>query len=61
VIRPHLVRQETRLMPPLGTPNVHELRNYRTKPGAVLNSTLTTYEGLDRFDAASIRFLTLRC
>jgi hypothetical protein len=42
LIRPHLVRQETRLlkavrapMAPLGTPNVYELRNYRTKPGAV--------------------------
>lgn len=42
LIRPHLVRQEIRLLNPVvgpvapaRTPNVYEFRNYRTKPGAV--------------------------
>jgi NIPSNAP len=41
-IRPHLIRQDIRLMhgiiglaAPAGTPNVYELRTYRTKAGAV--------------------------
>jgi hypothetical protein len=40
--RPHLVRQDVRLLNPVvgpiapaQTPNVYEFRNYRTKPGAV--------------------------
>ena len=42
LIRPHLVRQDIRLLngvigpvTPARTPNVYELRNYRTRPGAV--------------------------
>ena len=42
LIRPHLIRQEIRLLDavvapvaPVRTPNVYEFRNYRTKPGAV--------------------------
>jgi hypothetical protein len=42
LIRPHLVRQEIRLLnavkgpvAPTRTPNVYEFRNYRVKPGAV--------------------------
>jgi hypothetical protein len=42
LIRPHLIRQEIRLLNPVvgpvapaRTPNVYEFRNYRTKPGAV--------------------------
>jgi hypothetical protein len=41
LLRPHLVRQETRLLngvraptAPEGTPNIYEFRNYRAKPGA---------------------------
>jgi len=41
LIRPHLMRQETRLMnglrgptAPARTPNVYEFRNYRARPGA---------------------------
>jgi NIPSNAP len=41
LLRPHLVRQETRLLngvraptAPERTPNIYELRNYRAKPGA---------------------------
>jgi hypothetical protein len=42
LIRPHLVRQDIRLLnavagpvAPAGTPNVYELRNYRARPGQV--------------------------
>ena len=42
LIRPHLIRQDIRLLDPVvgpiapvRTPNVYEFRNYRTKPGAV--------------------------
>jgi hypothetical protein len=42
LIRPHLIRQDIRLLNPVvgpvapaGTPNVYEFRNYRTRPGAV--------------------------
>src|SRR5262245_3670868 len=42
LFRPHLIRQEIRLLnevrapkPPLQTPNIYEFRNYRTTPGAV--------------------------
>jgi len=42
LIRPHLVRQDIRLLNPIvgpvapgRAPNVYELRNYRTRPGAV--------------------------
>ena len=42
LIRPHLVRQDIRLLNPVigpiapaSAPNVYEFRNYRTKPGAV--------------------------
>jgi hypothetical protein len=42
LIRPHLIRQDIRLLnsvvppvAPLRSPNVYEFRNYRTKPGAV--------------------------
>jgi hypothetical protein len=42
LIRPHLIRQDIRLMnavvgpvAPAGKPNVYEFRNYRTRPGAV--------------------------
>jgi hypothetical protein len=42
LIRPHLIRQENRLLNPIvgpvapaRTPSVYELRNYRTKPGTV--------------------------
>ena len=42
LIRPHLIRQDIRLLngvvapvAPARTPNVYEFRNYRTKPGAV--------------------------
>jgi len=42
LIRPHLVRQDIRLLnsvvgpvAPARTPNIYEFRNYRTKPGAV--------------------------
>jgi hypothetical protein len=42
LIRPHLIRQDIRLLnsvvapvAPSRAPNVYELRNYRTKPGAV--------------------------
>jgi hypothetical protein len=42
LIRPHLIRQDIRLLngqvginAPASTPNVYEFRNYRTKPGAV--------------------------
>ena len=42
LIRPHLIRQDNRLLNPVvgpvapaGTPNVYEFRNYRTRPGAV--------------------------
>jgi len=42
LIRPHLVRQDIRLLNPIvgpvvpaRTPNVYEFRNYRTRPGAV--------------------------
>jgi hypothetical protein len=42
LIRPHLIRQDIRLLNgiigpnvPARAPNVYELRNYRTKPGAV--------------------------
>jgi hypothetical protein len=42
LIRPHVIRQEIRLLNPVvapvapaRTPNVYELRNYRAKPGAV--------------------------
>lgn len=42
LVRPNLIRQEIRLLngvvgpvAPARTPNVYELRNYRTKPGAV--------------------------
>jgi hypothetical protein len=41
-LRPHLIRQDVRLLnevrppkPPLQTPNIYELRSYRTAPGAV--------------------------
>src|ERR1700733_440863 len=41
LIRPHLIRQEIRLLngvkapvAPVRTPNIYEFRNYRTKPGA---------------------------
>jgi hypothetical protein len=42
LIRPHLIRQDIRLLnpvvgpvAPVKTPNVYEFRNYRTRPGAV--------------------------
>src|SRR5262245_42306182 len=42
LIRPHLVRQDIRLLNPVlrplapaSTPNIYEFRNYRVKPGAV--------------------------
>jgi hypothetical protein len=42
LIRPHLIRQDIRLLNPVvgpvapaSTPNVYEFRNYRTRPGAV--------------------------
>src|SRR5262249_16442134 len=42
LIRPHLIREEIRLLNevrapkrPLQTPNIYEFRNYRTTPGAV--------------------------
>jgi len=42
LVRPHLVRQDIRLLNPVvgpaapaRTPNVYEFRNYRTRPGAV--------------------------
>jgi hypothetical protein len=42
LVRPHLIRQDIRLLNPVvgpvapaGTPNVYEFRNYRTRPGAV--------------------------
>ncbi len=42
LIRPHLVRQDVRLLNPVigpvapaSTPNVYEFRNYRARPGAV--------------------------
>jgi NIPSNAP len=42
LIRPHLLRQDIRLLNPVvgpvapaSTPNVYEFRNYRTRPGAV--------------------------
>jgi hypothetical protein len=42
LIRPHLIRQDIRLLngivgpvAPARTPNVYEFRNYRTRPGAV--------------------------
>jgi hypothetical protein len=42
LIRPHLIRQDNRLLNPVvgpvapaTTPNVYEFRNYRTRPGAV--------------------------
>ena len=42
LFRPHLIRQEVRLLnevrapkPPRQVPNIYEFRNYRTTPGAV--------------------------